>query len=125
MLFMGGDHNTNAAEMIERPRRGGAHAQLAGSAAGKTSCSAAPGTFDHHRLDAFHVARDALRLGDAIARRLPMRGCHGAEPAFTPAVTRAPHHAIRSPQAAHEHEHEHEHGHGLASPSGWARYLPG
>jgi four helix bundle protein len=30
-----------------------------------------PGTFDHHRLDAFHVARDALRLGDAIARRLP------------------------------------------------------
>jgi four helix bundle protein len=31
----------------------------------------APGTFDHHRLDAFHVAREALRLGDAIARRLP------------------------------------------------------
>jgi four helix bundle protein len=30
-----------------------------------------PGTFDHHRLDAFHVAREALRLGDAIARRLP------------------------------------------------------
>ena len=30
-----------------------------------------PGTFDHHRLDAFHVARDALRLGDALARRLP------------------------------------------------------
>ncbi len=30
-----------------------------------------PGKFDHHRLDAFHVARDALRLGDAIARRLP------------------------------------------------------
>ena len=29
------------------------------------------GKFDHHRLDAFHVARDALRLGDAIARRLP------------------------------------------------------
>ena len=30
-----------------------------------------PGTFDHHRLDAFHVAREALRLGDSIARRLP------------------------------------------------------
>jgi four helix bundle protein len=30
-----------------------------------------PGTFDHHRLDAFHVAREAVRLGDAIARRLP------------------------------------------------------
>jgi hypothetical protein len=30
-----------------------------------------PGTFDHHRLDAFHVARDALCAGDAIARRLP------------------------------------------------------
>jgi len=30
-----------------------------------------PGTFDHHRLDAFHVAREALRAGDAIARRLP------------------------------------------------------
>lgn len=30
-----------------------------------------PGTFDHHRLDAFHVAREALRLGDAIARKLP------------------------------------------------------
>jgi four helix bundle protein len=30
-----------------------------------------PGTFDHHRLDAFHVAREALRLGDAVARRLP------------------------------------------------------
>jgi four helix bundle protein len=30
-----------------------------------------PGTFDHHRLDAFHVAREALRLGDVIARKLP------------------------------------------------------
>src|SRR3954463_5940854 len=29
------------------------------------------GKFDHHRLDAFHVAREALRLGDSIARRLP------------------------------------------------------
>jgi len=28
-------------------------------------------TFDHHRLDAFSVAREALRLGDALARRLP------------------------------------------------------
>jgi len=30
-----------------------------------------PGIFDHHRLDAFHVAREALRLGDTLARRLP------------------------------------------------------
>ena len=28
-------------------------------------------TFDHHRLDAFSVARQALQQGDAIARRLP------------------------------------------------------
>jgi four helix bundle protein len=28
-------------------------------------------SFDHHRLDAFCVARDALRLGDALARRMP------------------------------------------------------
>jgi hypothetical protein len=27
--------------------------------------------FDHHRLDAFSVARDALTGGDAIARRSP------------------------------------------------------
>jgi four helix bundle protein len=27
--------------------------------------------FDHHRLDAFSVAREALRVGDAIARRIP------------------------------------------------------
>jgi len=27
--------------------------------------------FDHHRLDAFRVAREALVLGDDIARRLP------------------------------------------------------
>ena len=27
--------------------------------------------FDHHRLDAFSVARDALTGGDAIARRIP------------------------------------------------------
>jgi four helix bundle protein len=27
--------------------------------------------FDHHRLDAFSVAREALGLGDGIARRLP------------------------------------------------------
>jgi four helix bundle protein len=27
--------------------------------------------FDHHRLDAFSVARDALRVGEGIARRLP------------------------------------------------------
>ena len=30
-----------------------------------------PLPFDHHRLDAFSVARDALVLGDPIARRLP------------------------------------------------------
>lgn len=30
-----------------------------------------PGAFDHHRLDAFAVARQALADGDAIARRLP------------------------------------------------------
>ena len=28
-------------------------------------------TFDHHRLDAFSVARQALEAGDAIARRIP------------------------------------------------------
>ena len=28
-------------------------------------------SFDHHRLDAFSVARLALEAGDAIARRLP------------------------------------------------------
>ena len=28
-------------------------------------------TFDHHRLDAFAVARQALAAGDAIARRIP------------------------------------------------------
>ncbi len=28
-------------------------------------------TFDYQRLDAFKVAREALRLGDALARRLP------------------------------------------------------
>jgi four helix bundle protein len=33
--------------------------------------SRSPGNFDHHRLDAFCVARDALRLGDVLARRLP------------------------------------------------------
>ena len=27
--------------------------------------------FDHHRLDAFHVALEALVQGDAIARSLP------------------------------------------------------
>jgi four helix bundle protein len=27
--------------------------------------------FDYHRLDAFKVARETLRLGDALARRLP------------------------------------------------------
>ena len=27
--------------------------------------------FDHHRLDAFSVARQALLLGDAIVRRIP------------------------------------------------------
>ena len=27
--------------------------------------------FDHHRLDAFSVARDALRVGEGISRRLP------------------------------------------------------
>ena len=27
--------------------------------------------FDYQRLDAFKVAREALRLGDALARRLP------------------------------------------------------
>ena len=32
--------------------------------------------FDHHRLDAFSVAREALALGDAIARRIP-RGYAG------------------------------------------------
>ena len=30
--------------------------------------------FDHHRLDAFSVARDALTGGDAIARRIPPAG---------------------------------------------------
>lgn len=33
--------------------------------------SPGPRSFDHHRLDAFCVARDALRLGDALARRMP------------------------------------------------------
>ena len=28
-------------------------------------------TFDHHRLDAFSVAREALKRGDVLARRLP------------------------------------------------------
>jgi len=27
--------------------------------------------FDHHRLDAFSVAREALVLGDSITRRIP------------------------------------------------------
>jgi four helix bundle protein len=36
-----------------------------------SAVSRPPGTFDHHRLDAFHVAREALQLGDSIARRLP------------------------------------------------------
>ena len=27
--------------------------------------------FAHHRLDAFHVAKDALVAGDALARKLP------------------------------------------------------
>jgi len=30
-----------------------------------------PGPFSHHRLDAFAVARAALRDGDALIRRLP------------------------------------------------------
>lgn len=30
-----------------------------------------PGPFDHHRLDAVAVAREAMIRGDAIARRLP------------------------------------------------------
>jgi four helix bundle protein len=30
-----------------------------------------PAAFDHERLDAFIVARDALALGDRLARRLP------------------------------------------------------
>jgi len=33
--------------------------------------SAALPAFDYQRLDAFKVAREALRLGDALARRLP------------------------------------------------------
>ncbi len=41
------------------------------TAADNLVMSPGPRTFDHHRLDAFCVARDALRLGDALARRMP------------------------------------------------------
>lgn len=34
-------------------------------------CGWQPGTFDHEGLDAFRVAREALALGDRLARRLP------------------------------------------------------
>ena len=30
-----------------------------------------PGAFEHERLDAFHVAKEALTRGDRIAKRLP------------------------------------------------------
>jgi four helix bundle protein len=41
------------------------------TAADNLVMSPGPRSFDHHRLDAFCVARDALRLGDSLARRMP------------------------------------------------------
>jgi len=49
--------------------REGTHLQT--EAADKQGMSAALPAFDYQRLDAFKVAREALRLGDALARRLP------------------------------------------------------
>jgi hypothetical protein len=53
--------------------------------------SAALPAFDYQRLDAFKVARETLRLGDALARRLP-RGypnfrSSGAEAGFFVGMT--------------------------------------
>ena len=39
--------------------------------ADKQAMSAVLPAFDYQRLDAFKVARETLRLGDALARRLP------------------------------------------------------
>jgi four helix bundle protein len=44
---------------------------LQSAAADKQGMSAALPAFDYQRLDAFKVARETLRLGDALARRLP------------------------------------------------------
>ena len=35
--------------------------------------------FDYHRLDAFSVAREALRRGEAVARQLPRGHAHLAD----------------------------------------------
>jgi hypothetical protein len=59
--------------------------------------------FDHHRLDAFTVPREALVLGDAITRRIPRGYANVADQLPDPA---------RSPQSSLEHELEH--GLGLA-----------
>ena len=49
--------------------RSGTHLQA--GAADNQGMSAALPAFDYQRLDAFKVARETLRLGDALARRLP------------------------------------------------------
>ncbi len=54
----------SSAEMAARPS-GTARAVGAAPAGWK------PGVFEHERLDAFVVARQALQAGDALARRLP------------------------------------------------------
>jgi four helix bundle protein len=49
--------------------RSGTHLQT--EAADNQGMSAALPAFDYQRLDGFKVARETLRLGDALARRLP------------------------------------------------------
>ena len=41
------------------------------SGRGSRACASAGGGFAHHRLDAFHVSRDALVAGDALVKQLP------------------------------------------------------
>jgi len=58
-------------EKTHKPRRFREGTHLQTEAADKQGMSAALPAFDYQRLDAFKVAREALRLGDALARRLP------------------------------------------------------
>ena len=53
-------------ERVGGPRPGGRD-----SGRGSRACASAGGGLAHHRLDAFHVSRDALVAGDALVKQLP------------------------------------------------------
>ena len=53
--------------------------QRAARAVGAAPVGWKPGIFEHERLDAFTVARQALQAGDALAKRLPRGYAHLAD----------------------------------------------